>query len=429
MMNIPLVAKGLDTYSVWVKDALMNLGLTESLADGINIFAHLIVYLAFLLLVGYILLRVFPKILNYFSNRKHRNFQRFLIGTGLSQYLAYVIPLIIVSNLAAKLLTPYPIISKSLVLVLNVTIAILFILIIGSILKGMENYMRTKPQLRDKPLQSYTQVLSIFVWSVGAIAIINYIVGGNIITLGALGAGSAVLMLIFKDMILGFVASIQISVSDIVRIGDWIEFSTYGADGYVTNISLVTVTIENWDKTYTTIPTYSLVSDSFKNWRGIYDSSGRRIMRSIYIKQNSIRFMNEEDLDRLRKIERVAKYIDHRQLDIDRTNKKINADKSQVVNGRNQTNIGVFRKYVDSYLKENTGINFDLLCLARTLQPTEYGVPLQIYCFTKETGFIEHEAIQGILMDHITAAASHFDLEIFEAPSGKDLKSLASKAE
>lgn len=430
MMNISLAAKGLETYSQWLKDALINIGLSESLADGVNILAHLIVYLAFLLLVGYILLKIFPKIINYLSNRKHRNFQKYLIGTGLSIYLAYLIPLIIISKLTARLLAfAYPLTSNVIVILLNVSIAILIIMLIGSILKGIENYMRTKPQLRDKPLQSYTQVLTIFVWGVGVMAILNYIIGGDLITFGALGAGSAVLMLIFKDMILGFVASIQISVSDIVRIGDWIEFSTYGADGFVTNISLVTVTIENWDKTYTNVPTYSLVSDSFKNWRGIYDNNGRRIMRSIYIKQNSIRFMDEEDLDRLRKIERVAKYIDHRQLDIDRNNKKINANKSVVVNGRNQTNMGIYRKYVDSYLKENTGINLDLLCLARTLQPTDRGVPLQIYCFTKDTGFVAHEAIQGFILDHITAAAAHFDLEIFEAPSGKDMTSLASKAD
>lgn len=429
MKNVPLESKGFELYSQWVKEVLINLGIGESLADGINILAHLIVFLGFLLLVGYILLRIFPKIISALSNRSNNNLQKYLSNTGLSKYLAYLIPLLIIVKLTAKLLTPYPTISKSLILILNISIAVLIILLIGSVLKGIENYMRTKSQLKDKPLQSYTQVLTIFVWGIGSIAIINYIIGGNIITLGALGAGSAVLMLIFKDMILGFVASIQISVSDIVRIGDWIEFNKYGADGFVINISLVTVTIENWDKTYTTIPTYSLVSDSFKNWRGIYDNSGRRIKRSIYIKQNSIRFMDEADLDRLRKIERVEKYIDHRQLDIDRANKKINADKSIVVNGRNQTNIGIFRKYVDSFLKEHTGLNFNFLCLARTLQPTEHGVPLEIYCFTKDTTFVAHEAIQGFILDHITAAAAHFDLEIYEAPSGKDLQSLASKVD
>lgn len=425
MMNLLLAFQTTEPYSEWIEDTLIDLGVAQRIAEGINILVYLLVYLIFLFIVSYLLLKIFPKLIKAISKRRKGNFQKYLIGTGFSKYLAYIIPLLIISNLTSNLLIPQPTISKIIAVLVNIILSILLILFVGSMLKGLENYLRTKPQLKDKPLQSYTQVLTIFVWGIGIMATINYVAGGNLITLGALGAGSAVLMLVFRDMILGFVASIQISVSDIVRIGDWIELDSYGADGFVTNISLVTVTIQNWDKTYSNVPTYSLISGSFKNWRGIYDTGGRRIKRSIYIKQNSIRFMNEADLNRLRKIERVKHYIDHRQLDIDRSNKLINADKSVVVNGRNQTNIGIFRKYVDAFLKEHTGLNFDLLCLARTLQPTEHGVPLEVYCFTKQTTFVEHEAIQGFILDHITATASHFGLEIYEAPSGRDIEKLA----
>ena len=426
MRNVLIIENNIEKYSQWMKDRLLEVGVSEHIASIINFFIHLAVCLLFLFIVGYLLLRIFRKLINTLSKKNKNNFQKHLQGTGFSKYLAYLIPTLIISSLASKLFISYPSIAKILVIFFNISASILFILVIGSVLKSVENYLRTIPRLKDKPLQSYTQVLSIFVWGVGLMALINYVAGGDKITFAGLSAASAVLLLVFKDTILGFVASIQISVNDIVRIGDWIEFTKYGADGFVINISLATVTVENWDKTYSTVPTYSLISDSFKNWRGIYDNQGRRIKRSIYIKQSSIRFVDEKDLDRLKKIERVRSYINHRQLDIDRYNQAINADKSIVVNGRNQTNIGIFKKYVETYLKEQTSLNFDFLCLARSLAPTEHGVPLEIYCFSKRTAFVEYEAIQGMIFDHITAAAEHFDLEIFEIPSGKDIQRLYS---
>lgn len=425
MVNLALSTNNLEGYTEWIKNTLMNSGLSESIAEGVNLLVLLFVYLGLLYFIAYVLLKIFPKIIDSLSKSKRVKFLKYLENTRFIKNLAYLIPLLIISRLTPKVLTLYPSISKLFVLLLNIATVFVLLSLIGSLLKGLENHLRAKPKFKEKPLQSYTQVLTIFVWGIGLISLFNYIAGGDLITLSALGAASAILLLVFKDMILGFVASIQISVSDIVRIGDWIEFNKYGADGFVMNISLIAVTVENWDKTYTTIPTYSLVSDSFKNWRGIYDNQGRRIKRSIYIKQNSIRFLDADDLKRLKKIERVKNYIDHRQLDIDRHNEAINADKSIVVNGRNQTNIGVYKKYIDTYLKEQTSLNFDLLCLVRNMAPTEYGVPLEIYCFSKRTAFVEYEAIQGLIFDHITAAATHFDLEIFEAPSGRDLKRLA----
>lgn len=413
-----------ENLSVWFEKFLIDLGVSEFLATVLNVIALLIVYIAFLLIIGYLLIRVFRSFLKIISKSNKVNFQKYLNDTGFARYLVYLVLLLVVSNFTSILFIAYPEISKILVVLINSTIIILAILFVGSILKGIENYLTSIPHLKEKPLQSYRQVIIIFVWSIGLMALINYIAGGNLITFAGLGAASAVILLVFRDTILGFVASIQISVNDIVRIGDWIEFPKYGADGFVINISLVTVTIENWDKTYSTVPTYSLISDSFKNWRGIYDNQARRIKRAIYIKQSSIRFVNEEDLERFKKIERVKNYIDHRQLDIDRFNQSIEADKSIVVNGRNQTNIGIFKKYIETYLKEQTSLNFDFLCLVRNLAPTEYGVPLEVYCFSKRTPFVEYEAIQGMIMDHITAAASYFDLEIFELPSGKDLKNL-----
>src|SRR5690625_581128 len=239
MINLILSNNNLEVYTQWIKNALINLGLSESIAGGINLLALLIVYLGFLYFVAYMLLKIFPKIIDSLSKSKRVKFLKYLENTRFTKNLAYLIPLLVISRLTPKVLTLYPTISKLLLVVLNIATVILLLSLIGSLLKGVENFLRSKPQFKEKPLQSYTQVLTIFVWGVGLVSLFNYLAGGNLITLSALGAASAVLLLIFKDTILGFVASIQISVSDIVRIGDWIEFNKYGADGFVMNISLV----------------------------------------------------------------------------------------------------------------------------------------------------------------------------------------------
>jgi miniconductance mechanosensitive channel len=260
----------------------------------------------------------------------------------------------------------------------------------------------------------------IFVWGIAAFFIINEITGYSIISLTTLGATSAALLLIFRDTILGFVASIQISVNDIVRIGDWITVSKFGADGTVEEINLATVRVQNFDKTFTTIPTYSLISDSFQNWRGMQESPGRRIKRVLFIKQNSISFITEEDLKALKKIENVKDYIDHRQNDINASNSQLNVNKELLINGRNQTNLGVFRKYIDSYLRNNPAINKNMFLMVRHLAPTDKGIPVEIYCFSNDKKWENYEHIQADIFDHLIAAVPYFGLEIFELPSGKD---------
>src|SRR5690606_14750653 len=244
-------------------------------------------------------------------------------------------------------------------------------------------------------------------------------------SLTTLGAASAVILLIFKDTILGFVASIQVSVNDIVRIGDWITFSKYGADGYVTEINLATVRDQNFDNTINTIPTYSLIEDSFQNWRGMQESKGRRIKRSIFIKQSSIKFLSVEDIDRMKNIQLIKPYLVHRQRDVDKYNRLSEANKELLINGRNQTNLGVFRHYIDAYLNENTAINKELFLMVRHLGPTDKGIPVEIYCFSNDKRWQNYEHIQADIFDHLLAAIPYFDLEIFELPTGKDLQAMA----
>jgi miniconductance mechanosensitive channel len=266
----------------------------------------------------------------------------------------------------------------------------------------------TREEYGDKPIESYSQVVLIILWVIGFMFIFAEVTGRSV----------------FKDTILGFVASIQVSVNDIVRIGDWITFSKYGADGNVTEINLATVRVQNWDNTFTTIPTYSLISDSFQNWRGMQESPGRRIKRAIYIKQSSVKFLNQEDLQEFRKIKLVSGYIEHRQAEIDVYNNKNNIDKSLYLNGRNQTNLGVFRKYADAYLHEHSAINKDLYIIVRQLAPTAQGLPLEILCFSKDKRWENFEYITADIFDHLIAAVPFFDLKLFEAPSGDDIKNI-----
>ena len=304
----------------------------------------------------------------------------------------------------------------------------LLLIIFQSILNSIRDYLETLKNFSDKPIKSYSQVISIFIWFIGLLSAIGTATGVSFVSfITTLGATSAVLLLIFKDSILGFVASIQVSLNDMVRIGDWITFDKFGADGDVIEINLITVKVQNFDMTITTIPTYSLVSDSFKNWRAMQKSGGRRIKRSIFIKQNSVKFLTSKDIEKLKQIHLIHNFLNDKQTEIDQFNTSNQIDKSVLINGRNLTNIGLFRKYVDEYLNRHSAINKEMMLMVRQLQPTPNGIPIEIYAFSKDKRFENYEYIMADIFDHIIPSAKQFDLELFEFPSGNDFKSLTFK--
>ena len=295
---------------------------------------------------------------------------------------------------------------------------ILILRIARSLLRTISDYLKTLPRFKDKPINSYIQVFMIFAWAGGLFTILAIITETDIWKfLTGLGAASAVLLLVFRDTILGFVASIQVSINDMVRIGDWITFEKYGADGDVTEINLATVKVQNFDKTITTIPTYALISDSFKNWRGMQSSNGRRIKRAVIIKQKSIKFLTDEDLATLKKIGLISDYLEDRKSKIDQFNQANEIDKSVLINGRNLTNLGVFRKYIEAYLENHSAINDEMTMMTRQLAPTSQGIPLEIYAFSSDKRWVNYEYIMADVFDHILAAVPYFDLEIFELPT------------
>ncbi len=288
----------------------------------------------------------------------------------------------------------------------------------------LEIYNR-KESMKNKPLKGFVQIIQVIMFFVGGIIIISILIGKSPATLFAgLGASAAILMLVFKDTILGFVAGIQLSANDMLRPGDWITMSKYGADGTVIEVTLNAIKVRNFDNTITTIPPYALVSDSFQNWRGMKESGGRRVKRSINIDMNSVHFCTPEMLAKFRKISLLTDYIDTKQEELEAYNKEHSIDASIWVNGRRQTNIGVFRAYLVNYLKSNPNVSQNMTCMVRQLQPTEQGIPMELYFFASTTDWIPYEDIQADVFDHILAVIPEFGLQVFQGVSGSDLRHL-----
>ena len=412
----------LQSYTSTIQDYLISQGMVHGWAVFLNVLVNSIFVLIIVIILDIAFRKTIIQIFRAFTNKSVSTFDDYLIKSNFPKYVAHLVPLVIIWNLIPIIFVESTLVIKLLFVLAKLYSVILFILIFRSILRTSRSFLKGTERFGDKPLESYVQVLMIFAWGIGIFLIINLLTGYSVTSLATLGAASAVILLIFKDTILGFVASIQVSVNDIVRIGDWITFEKFGADGFVTEINLATVRVQNWDNTFTTIPTYSLIADSFQNWRGMQESGGRRIKRAIYIKQSSIKFLSEEDIIRLKKISLIRPYIEHRQKDIDKFNRLTEVNKEVQINGRNQTNLGVFRFYIDAYLNENSAINKDLSLMVRHLAPTDKGLPIEIYCFSKDKRWVNYEHIQADIFDHLLAAIPYFDLEIFEFPTGKDFK-------
>lgn len=416
------------TYTNFFKEYLLGKGMPDFWASSINLVITIILLGLAAFVIDRFLRKVIVELFKMFSVKTKTTFDDFLVKTKFSKYAAHIIPIYFLKYSIPFIVVGFPFLLHVLSIAINIYGIVLTVKIVRSFMRSFRNFLRTKERYRDKPLESYMQVIMLFFWGVAVIFIVFELTGKDILSFATLGAASAVILLIFKDTLLGFVASIQVSVNDIVRIGDWIVFSKFGADGFVTDINLATVRVQNWDNTFTTIPTYSLISDSFHNWRGMEESGGRRIKRAILIKQSSIKFLTTDKIKEYKKIELVKAYIEHRQREISKYNKNIEADKTVLINGRNQTNFGVFRKYIDTYLKENTAINKDLFLMVRQLEPTSKGIPLEVYCFSNDKRWQNYEAIMSDIFDHIIASAPYFDLEIFEEPTGKDIIAIAKNS-
>ncbi|HEY5666107.1 MAG TPA: mechanosensitive ion channel domain-containing protein [Gammaproteobacteria bacterium] len=308
-------------------------------------------------------------------------------------------------------------------------VALTLTLAIVAALSAANEIYESYPVSRERPLKGIVQVLQIVVYVIGGVILISNLIGESpLILLGGFGAMTAVLLLVFKDTILGLVASVQLTANDMVRVGDWIEMPAYGADGDVIDVALHTVKVQNWDKTITTIPTYKLIAESFKNWRGMSESGGRRIKRAIHIDQSSIRFLTDAELEKLNAFALLHEHFEAKRLELEQAAETLGAAGKYAVNRRRLTNVGVFRAYVLNYLKTHPELHDDMTLLVRQLKPGPDGLPIEIYCFTQTTEWLKYEDVQSDIFDHILAILPEFGLRLFQKPTGADLADLSRSA-
>jgi len=416
------IEKSSNFISRFTYDKLIELGVNKAIASYVNVFVLLAVLVLLVYLVQYTVRRVLKIVFDKLASTTGLRFFDYLLKNRFPHYLALIAPFSLIKNAIPVVFDDFPKLIGPLDKLMEIYMVFMIISIIMAMIRSGADVLREKPAFYAKPMESYLQVIRMVFFLFGAVAIFSTITGKSpVVFFTAMGAASAVLLLMFKDTIMGFVASIQVTTNDMVRIGDWITMPKYGADGDVEEINLTTVKVRNFDKTITTIPTYTLISDSFQNWRGMQNSGGRRIKRAIIIKQASIRFVGDEELPRFQKIQGIREYIANRGEEIKKHNEKIGADRSLALNGRNFTNFGLYRKYVDWYLNNHPGLHKDMTLMVRQLAPSENGLPLELYAFTNTTKWVEYEYIMADIFDHLIAAIPYFDLNIFEVESGSDV--------
>ncbi|MDR7371578.1 miniconductance mechanosensitive channel [Flavobacterium aquidurense] len=392
--------------------------MSRNFASYVSLVFNIAIMVALAYTIYYVAKFVLVTLTAIFAQKTKTKFDDYLIHNKTTKYTAYLIPFFFIYKAVPIILDKYDYWETLFGKIVGIYIVLISLWIIRTIFNALRDYLKQKPEYSDKPIDSFVQVIMIVLWIFGVAMIISTLFGikkGELLTI--LGTLSAIIILIFRDTILGFVSSVQVAINDMVRIGDWITMDKFGADGDVIEINLTTVKVRNFDNTITTIPTYALSSDSFQNWRGMQKSDGRRIKRHILIKSSSIRFLNNEDLNQMKKVQLISSYIESRQTEIEKYNAVHGIDKTLSLNGRNMTNLGLFRKYIIQYLITHPGLNKDMHMMCRQLQSTAHGVPLEIYAFSSDKRWANYEYIMADIFDHIMASVIYFDLEIFELPS------------
>jgi miniconductance mechanosensitive channel len=395
-------------YKEEIIEFLSNYGISFYLSNLITTGIIILSITLIVIMINYITRRIILSFFKRIAKSTSSTFDDLLIKNRVPRLLSFIPSLFF-------LYLVVPTYTDNLVIFIEALTIVLFIITVKSVLGTVKDYFKLSSSLKHIPIDSYIQVVMIFLWFIGIILILSVLTGREIGTfLASLGALSAIIILVFRDTILGFVSSIQITVNDTVRIGDWITMKGSDADGTVIEVNLSTVKVQNFDNTITTIPTYKLVSDSFINWRGMEESKGRRIKRSLLIKPSSVRFLKIDEIEELKKVKLIKDYLNKKSSEIELYNQKENADKSMLLNGRNMTNLGVFRTYIEEYLKAHPMTNDDLTMMCRQLEPTSQGIPIQIYAFSKDKEWTKYEALTSDIFDHLLSSVKYFKLECFE---------------
>ncbi|MBX9190317.1 mechanosensitive ion channel family protein [Bacteroides sp. K03] len=408
-----------------IKEILQSWGFNESWTDDLTSAIILVIILAIAFLGDAICKHVILTTVTRLVKKTKATWDDVVFDRKVMIYLSHLVAPIILYILLPLAISNAGLLTFILRICMIYIIAV-FLKFISALLSALYHVYSEREQFRDRPLKGLLQTVQVILFFIGGIIIVSILIDKSpMVLLTGLGASAAVLMLVFKDSIMGFVSGIQLSANNMLKVGDWIEMPKYGADGTVIEVTLNTVKVRNWDNTITTIPPYALVSDSFQNWRGMQESGGRRIKRSIRIDMNSVKFCTPEMLAKYRKIRLLKDYIEETEKVVEEYNKEHGIDNSVLVNGRRQTNLGVFRAYLTNYLRSLPAVNQDLTCMVRQLQPTEQGIPLELYFFSSIKAWIPYEGVQADVFDHVLAIIPEFDLHVFQNPTGEDFRALS----
>lgn len=414
-----------DQASNWITDKLLGWGLSDFYADIVRVVILLAVMVLISWVANIIVKRYVVKGIERILKKTKTKYDDYIIERRVLDKLSHIVPAIVILLYIGTVFNNFPFISNLISNLTIVYIVFVFVSSINALLKAFDDIYNNFDFANERPIKGYIQVVLIVIYSIAVLISISVLFGIDMTAIfTGMGAVAAIILLIFKDTILGLVAGVQLTANNMVKIGDWISMPSHNADGTVLEITLNTVKVQNWDKTISTIPTYALVTNSFSNWRGMEESGGRRIKRNIGIDMQSVKFCDDKMISKFKKIGYLQEYIDRKSNELLEYNKENSIDNSVLVNGRRMTNLGVFRKYLEEYLRHHPNINNEMTFLVRHLQPTEKGIPMEIYVFSKDQAWAKYEAIQADIFDHILAVLPEFELSVFQFPTGGDLKNL-----
>lgn len=400
-----------------LRDFLLQQGFDDGFSRWLTLNAEIVLVLVLAVLANMLAKRIVVRGATALIGKTTTSWDDVLIEHRVIQRMSHLAPALVVYHFALPVLENYPWWSNSVRQASLIYMLLVVVSVIDAALNAIADVMQSSEASQDLPIKSLAQVLKLGLYIIAGIAVLSLILGKSpLLLLSGLGAMTAVIMLVFKDAILGFVGGIQLSANRMVARGDWIEMPKYGADGDVIEVALTTVKVQNWDKTITTIPTYALISESFKNWRGMSESGGRRIKRAINLDVNSIRFCDDEMLERFTKIPYMAEYLKSKRDEVSKRYKENAMDELPPGSDRRLTNVGTFRAYVIAYLRDHPMIHQDMTLMVRQLAPGPHGLPVEIYGFSRDQRWVSYENIQADVFDHILAMVPEFDLRVYQIP-------------
>lgn len=410
----------------WTSDFLLKKGVDPAIVEWLALGIDLVLLILISWIADFLARRILLTLIHRAVKRTRATWDDYFFEQRVFRNLAHLVPATIVYQSLPVIFSDAPRVIPYLEKLIYIYLVLFSVNLINRTLKALENWFTQTGRFTNTPVRTISQVVRILAWFGAVITVVSILTGTSAgAILGAFAGTTAILILVFQDSIKGLLANFQIHMYDLVKVGDWITFSKYGVDGDVLSIDLTTVKVQNFDKTVSTVPATAFVQDSFVNWRGMSEAGARRIKRNIHIDISSIRHLDEGLFDSLQEIDLVSAFMAQRQREIDAENKTKGIKGASLLNGRRQTNIGLYRKYIEFYLRNHPEINNEFTLMVRQLQPTTEGLPIEVYCFAATTEWVKYETLMSDIFDHLYAATRHFDLRLFQAPSGSDLRALA----